>query len=153
MHSNVSQVTHAFLRMLPLCFIYWGEKGDVLVHIYVWEHRVSLNYRITWWIFTKLGRDKVLMTPAHLYWLLGQIRPGMNPGQGNNRSMRGPSPKDFFRVRRLQQQTECIAMKYRITWWIFTKLGRDKVLMTPHICIDFLAKSAKGRIQGRAIIG
>ena len=35
---------------------------------------------------------------------------------------------------------------------IFTKLGRDKVLMTPHICIDFWAKSAKGQIQGRAII-
>ena len=25
--------------------------------------------------------------------------------------------------------------------------------MTPHICIDFWAKSAQGRIQGRAIIG
>ena len=25
--------------------------------------------------------------------------------------------------------------------------------MTPHICIDFLAKSAKGWIQGMAIIG
>ena len=29
-------------------------------------------------------------------------------------------------------------------------LGRDKVLMTPHIFIDFWAKSAQGRIQGRA---
>ena len=46
-----------------------------------------------------------------------------------------------------------VSLKYRITWWIFIKLGRDKVLMTPHICIDFWAKSAKGRIQGRAIIG
>ena len=61
----------------------------------VWEHRVSLNYRITWWILTKLGRDKVLVTPAHLYRLLGQICLGVNPGQGHNRSM-GPSPKDFF---------------------------------------------------------
>ena len=60
---------------------------------------------------TKLGRNKVLMIPAHLHWLLGQIRPGADPGQGHNRSMRGPSPKDFFfRVGRLQQQTECIAM-------------------------------------------
>ena len=43
----------------------------------------------------------------------------------------------------------------RITWWIFTKLGRDKVLMTPHICIDFdfWAKLAQERIQGRVIIG
>ena len=36
---------------------------------------------------------------------------------------------------------------------IFTKLGRDKVLMTPHIVIDLSVKSAQGRIQGRAKIG
>ena len=34
-----------------------------------------------------------------------------------------------------------------------TKLGRDKVLMTPHICIDSWAKSAQGWIQGGAKIG
>ena len=46
-----------------------------------------------------------------------------------------------------------VSLNYRIAWWLFTKLGRNKVLMTPpHICIDFWAKSAKGRIQGRAII-
>ena len=33
------------------------------------------------------------------------------------------------------------------------QLGMDKVRMTPHICIDFWAKSSQGRIQGRAIIG
>ena len=66
-------------------FIYKGEKGDALVHVYVWELIVSLSYRMT--------------------------------------------------------------------WWIFTKLGRDKELMTPHICIDFWAKSAQGWIQGGAIIG
>ena len=32
------------------------------MRVYVWEHIDSLNYRIFWWIFTKLGRDKVLMT-------------------------------------------------------------------------------------------
>ena len=38
-------------------FIYWSEKGGVaLVHVYVLEHIVRLN------LFTKLGRDKVLMT-------------------------------------------------------------------------------------------
>ena len=31
-------------------------------HVYVWEHKVSLNYRIIWWMLTKLGRDKVLVT-------------------------------------------------------------------------------------------
>ena len=34
-----------------------------------------------------------------------------------------------------------------------TKLCGDKVLMTPHICIDSWAKSAQGWIQGGAIIG
>ena len=41
-----------------------GEgKGGALMHVYmyVWEHIVSLSYRIAWWIFTKLGRDEVLM--------------------------------------------------------------------------------------------
>ena len=40
---------------------------SALVHVYVLEHMVSLNYRIDGWIFTKLGRDKEIMTPAHLY--------------------------------------------------------------------------------------
>ena len=36
-----------------------GGGGGALVHVFVWQHIVSLNYRIVWWIFTKLGRDKV----------------------------------------------------------------------------------------------
>ena len=39
------------------------KRGGALVHVYVWEHIVTLNYRITSWIFTKLCRDKVLKTP------------------------------------------------------------------------------------------
>ena len=46
-----------------------------------------------------------------------------------------------------------VSLYYRIAWWIFTKLGRDKVLMTPHIRIDSWAKSAQGWIQGGAKIG
>ena len=46
-----------------------------------------------------------------------------------------------------------VSLNYRITWQIFTKLGRDKVLMTSHICIDSCAKSAQGWIQGGAKIG
>ena len=143
--------------------------GVALVHVYVWEHIVTLNYRITGWIFTKLRRDKVLKTPLifraqepkapvtycdyalsgvrpsvrrpldylHFRLLLqnrlmdfdetwygwstqgllqvllffGQIRPGADPGRGKNRSWVVP----FFRklllqTRRLQQQTECIAV-------------------------------------------
>ena len=45
-----------------LC-IYLGEKGGgALMHVYVWEHIVSLYlYRTAEWMFTKLGRDEVLM--------------------------------------------------------------------------------------------
>ena len=38
------------------------ERG-ALMHVYVWEHIVSLSYRTDRWIFTKLGRDKVFMVP------------------------------------------------------------------------------------------
>ena len=46
-----------------LC-IYFAEKkggGVALMHVYVWEHIVSLYYRTSKWMFTKLGRDEVLM--------------------------------------------------------------------------------------------
>ena len=46
-----------------------------------------------------------------------------------------------------------VSLNYRIPGWIFTKLGRDKVCMTPYICIDFWAKSTQGWIQGGAKIG
>ena len=42
--------------------IYLGEKGGrALMHVYVWEQIASLYYRISSWMFTKLGRDEVLM--------------------------------------------------------------------------------------------
>ena len=31
------------------------------MHVYVWEHIVSLYYRTAKWMFMKLGRDEVLM--------------------------------------------------------------------------------------------
>ena len=58
---------------------------------------------------------KYLRTPAHLYWLLGQIRQGADQGQGHNWWMRGlferTSSSELFW--RLQQQTEYIAMIYK----------------------------------------
>ena len=50
--------------MIFLC-IYLGEGrgGDALMHVYEWEHMVSLYYRTASWMFTKLGRDEVLMAP------------------------------------------------------------------------------------------
>ena len=31
------------------------------MHVYVWEHIVSLYYRTAKWMFRKLGKDEVLM--------------------------------------------------------------------------------------------
>ena len=31
------------------------------MHVYVWEHIARLYYRTAYWMFTKLGRDEVLM--------------------------------------------------------------------------------------------
>ena len=52
------------ILMIFLC-IYLGEKGVgvALMHVYVWEHIVSLYYRTSKWMFTKLSRDEVLMVP------------------------------------------------------------------------------------------
>ena len=36
---------------------------------------------------------------------------------------------------------------------MFTKLGRDEVLMTPHMQLGVSARSAQGRIQSGAKIG
>ena len=44
-----------------------------------------------------------------------------------------------------------ISLSYRTTWWIFTKLDKDEVLIVRHLCICFLANSTKGRIQDGAI--
>ena len=41
----------------------------------------------------------------------------------------------------------------RTAWWILMKLGRDEVVMVPYKCCCFSARSAQGRIQGRANIG
>ena len=91
-------------------FIEVKKGGGALVHVYVLEHIVSLNYRIAWWIFTKLGRDKVLMT-SHICidsWAKsahGWIQGGAKIGPG------GPFSKELLlQTGRLQQQTECIAV-------------------------------------------
>ena len=56
----------------------------------------------------KLGRDEILMAP-HMYRLFGQIRPGMDQGQDNNRSVMDLFSKGL-QTRRLQQQNERIAV-------------------------------------------
>ena len=48
---------------------------------------------------------------------------------------------------------QIVSLYYRTAQWIFTKLGRDEVLMVLYKCCCFLARSVKGRIQGVAKIG
>ena len=49
----MSQTTYIYLDE--------GKGGGALMHVYVLEHIVSLCYRTPLWMFTKLGRDEVLM--------------------------------------------------------------------------------------------
>ena len=46
-----------------------------------------------------------------------------------------------------------VSLCYRTAWWVFTKLGRDEVLMALHLWLDFSENPAQGRIQGGAKIG
>ena len=39
---------------------------------------------------------------------------------------------------------------YGTARWMFTKLGRDEVLMAPHLWLEFSANPAQGWIQGGA---
>ena len=64
------------------------------MHVNVWEHVASLYYRNAWWIFTKLGRNEVLMVPYKCFSARsahGWIQGGVKIGQRGT-----PSPKDFF---------------------------------------------------------
>ena len=56
------------------------------MHVYVWEHIVSLYYRTALSMFTKLGRDEVLMVPYKVLLFFGQICPGADPVRGQSRS-------------------------------------------------------------------
>ena len=83
------------------------------MYVYVLEHIVSLCYRTTWWIFTKLGRDEVL-TALHL-WLDFSVNPtqwriqgGAKIGQSGH-----PSPKDcFFRLEGYSDKSELYLFMY-----------------------------------------
>ena len=79
-----------------LC-IYLGEKrGGALMHVYEWEHIVSLYYRTAQWMFTKLGRDEECSWSLTSVIVFGQIRTGADPGRGQNRSRGSPSLTNFF---------------------------------------------------------
>ena len=62
------------------------------MHVYVWKHIVSLYYRTALWMFTKLGRDEVLMpgTCIEMFW---PYLPRGGSRARQNRSRGGPLQK------------------------------------------------------------
>ena len=72
------------------------------VHVHVLDHIVSLCYITALWMFTKLGRDEVLVAP-YLWLDFGQTPPRGGSREGKNRSMRGPFSKGpLLRIGRIQ---------------------------------------------------
>ena len=99
---------NAWWTLMNFLWIYLGEgKGGACI------------YRNTWSAFTTELLDGYLQNlvgmkyswPAHVFKLFRPIHPGVDPGQGKNRSMRSPFCKGLLlQTGRLQQQTECIVM-------------------------------------------
>ena len=88
------------LRILMnfLC-IYLGEKGGggvALTHVCVWEHIVSLYYRTAQWMFTKLGRDEVLMVPYKCCCFSARSVQGRIQGGAKIGHRGSPSSTNFF---------------------------------------------------------
>ena len=82
------------------------EGGGALMHVYVWEHIVSFNYRTAEWMFMKLDRNEVLMVPYKFVVFFGHICPGADPGRGEKRSQGVPIfNKLLLQTGRLHQQT------------------------------------------------
>ena len=81
------------------------------MHVYVWEHIASLYYTTAKWMFTKLGRDEVLMA-WHMHKYVLAKSAGGGPRARPNRTLGGGVPffKKLLQTGRLQQQTEFIAM-------------------------------------------
>ena len=66
------------------------------MHVYVWEHIVSFYYKTAQCMFTKLGRDEVLMVPYKCCCfsarsVQGWIQGGAKIGHGGS-----PSSTNFF---------------------------------------------------------
>ena len=71
------------------------ERG-ALMYVYVWEHIVSLYYRTAWWMFTKLGRDEVLMVPHLRLGFLARFAQRWIQGGTKIGQWGVPSLEDFF---------------------------------------------------------
>ena len=68
-------------------YLFRCRKGVALMYVYIWEHIVSLSYITDLWIFTKIGRDEVLMVFYKCCYfsarsVQGRIQGGANIGHG-----------------------------------------------------------------------
>ena len=83
------------------------------MHVFVLEHIISLSYRTTWWMFTKLDSDEVLIVTHLCMGFSANSTEGRIHGGkiAKNRSMRGSFSKGLLlQIWKLQQQTECMAV-------------------------------------------
>ena len=76
--------------------------------VYVWEHIVSLYYRTAKWMFTKFGRDEMLMAVEGGGCPLQKSSSSNWKATATNQMV--PFKKLFLQTGRLQQQTKFIAM-------------------------------------------
>ena len=70
--------------------------GGALMHVYVWEHIVSLYYRTDWWMFMKLCEDEVLMALLMPYGVLAISVQGRIQGRAKIGHWGSPSSKQFL---------------------------------------------------------
>ena len=110
--------------MIFLCIYLRIKGGGALMNVYVWGHIVSLYYRTALWMFTKLGRDEVLMVPYKCCCfsarsVQGRIQCGAKVGLGGS-----PSSTNFcFRLegysnkRMHSNDLEACGMLYSYFWF------------------------------------
>ena len=148
MYLKEKQYKIAMLLLCPgqgpwassLC-IYLGEGkgGGALMHVYVLEHIISLSYRTTWWMFTKLDRDEVLLITHLFIGFSANSTKGRIKGGGGqfakNRSMRGSFSKGLLlQIGMQQQQTECIPVSWieilrLLLFWLISQIWQSCFLI------------------------
>ena len=88
-----------YLKNFNEFFMYlfrWRKGGGALLHVYVWEHIVSLYYRTAWLMFTKLGRDEVLIVPRMYKGVSARSAQGRIQGGAKIGQRGSPSSRNFF---------------------------------------------------------
>ena len=77
-------------------YLFRRKRGGALMHVYVWEHIVSLYYSTARWMFTKLGRDEVLMVPYKCCCFSARSPQGRIQGRAKIGHAGSPSSTNLF---------------------------------------------------------